>query len=760
MNHPAHPQALAEPMRSYSVMGQPVGPAAGALAGGQAERVDLREYAHTLLEQRWLVGAIVAAVTLVAVAYALVATPVYEANMMLHVEEESPNASKNILSEVSSLFETKKAAIAEVELLRSRMVVARAVDNLRLYIEVQPRTFPLAGPWLAARAGSTLSTPGLFGHGGYVWGGEQLEVSQFDVPEALQGRQFVVTAGTPGQFVLSEAGRRLAFAGVIGKTLSAQLPDGKIVFRVERMAALPGAQFLLRRDSRLHAIETIQGALMISEQGKQSGIIEVKLSGTNPALVNQTLAEIGREYMRQNLARKTEEAEKSLAFLNKQLPELKIQLEKAEANYNSFRNSHGTINLDEEVRISLQRSAAAKARRSDLLQKRAEALARYTVEHPLLVALDQQLRQAELEIRETDEHIKTLPLLEQAEARLTREVKVNTDLYTSLSNMAQQLRIVSVGRVSNVRLVDPSVAPERPIRPNRPLVIALAALTGLFLGVLAAFGRKAVQGGIDEPARIERLLGARVVYASVPHSNTQDRLGRQQGGRRLPLLARVAPEDAAVESLRAFRAALQFALPHLRNNIVTITGPTHGVGKSFVAANLGALLAASGKRVLLIDADLRHGQLHRFFACAPENGLAEAVAGALACEQAIRPDVIEGLDFMPTGGQPAQRADFLMHANFGALLAAVSAKYDVVLLDSPPILAVADSLIIAGHAGAAFILARAGVTTEADISESIKRLNHAGISPQGILFNDLAIRRVGYSQPDASDKLGRIAYAA
>ncbi|MET0322876.1 MAG: Wzz/FepE/Etk N-terminal domain-containing protein, partial [Duganella sp.] len=153
-----------------------------------------RIWFRALLARRWLIGAVTVACTLTALGYALMAPPVYEANMLLHVEEEQPNASKNILNDVSSLFETKKAAIAEMELLRSRLVVARAVDTLRLYIHARPRYFPLGGEWLAQRQGSRLPAPGLFGRGGYVWGGEKIDVAAFDVPDHLYGRTFVVTA--------------------------------------------------------------------------------------------------------------------------------------------------------------------------------------------------------------------------------------------------------------------------------------------------------------------------------------------------------------------------------------------------------------------------------------------------------------------------------------------------------------------------------------------------------------------------------------
>jgi len=722
---------------------------------------DLNGYLHTLFDSRWLIGGVTAFITLVAVLYALVAKPVYEANLMIHVEEESPNASKNILSEASSLFETKKAAIAEMELLRSRMVVSRAIENLQLYIDVQPRYFPIAGFWFANQNARMLSAPGLFGYGGYVWGGERADVSQFDVPEVWFGREFTLTALGGGRYRFSGGGQRIVFDGDVGVHYRVPTPDGLVELKVERMAANAGARFRLRRMSKLTMIEAIQNALVINEQGKQSGIIEVKLQGDNARRTHAVLSEIGREYMRQNLARKTEEAEKSLAFLNDQLPDLKRQLEQAEDRYNQFRNAHGTVDLQEEARMSLVQASAARTRRIELIQKKTELLARFTEDHPIVAAINRQIKEVEGEIDQADSRIKTLPGLEQDEARLTRDIKVNTDLYTALSNTAQQLRLIKVGRVSNVRMVDAPIPPEKPIKPNRPLIVALAVVTGLFLGTLIAFTRKALMGGIDDPQKIERLLRARVVYATIPHSSNQDKLMRKArgDGLSLPLLAHVMPDDPAVESLRSFRAALQFAMPHLRNNIVMFAGPTRGLGKSFVSANFAAVMAASGQRVLLIDADLRNGQLHRYFGVKRDQGLSRAIRGQSSIDEVIHHDVIENLDFIPTGELPSNRSEMLLHLNFGALLQQVSAHYDLVLLDPPPLLAVADALVIGTHAGAVFIVARSGRTNEADINESVKRLNHAGIAPQGVVFNDIAPRLGAYGAYQRFDVAGQIGFA-
>jgi tyrosine-protein kinase Etk/Wzc len=707
-----------------------------------------RTWLRALAARRWLIAAVTFACTVVALAYALVAPPVYEANMLLHVEEEQPNASKNILNDVSSLFETKKAAIAEMELLRSRLVVAPAIDTLRLYIHARPRYFPLGGEWIAQRQGSRLSAPGWFGRGGYVWGGEKIDVAAFDVPDHLYGREFRVTALGANRWRLGDGQGRALLDGTVGQRARLEVAGGSIELLVTRLRGLPGAQFVLRRTSRLAALERVQRALQISEQGKLSGVIAVTLQGNDPQQVYATLTEIGSEYMRQNLGRRTEEAQKTLAFLDRQLPVAKRQLEEAEASYNGFRSGHETIDLTQEVRIALDTLAAAQARRSTLIQKRAELLGRFTDEHPVLQAVAQQLRETDREIGAQESRIKRLPRIEQEQVRLGRDVKVSTDLYTELLNTAQQLRLMAVGSIGTVRMVDMPVAPENTLKPNRAMIVMLGLVTGLFLGVLLALGWRAARGAIDEPERIEALLGPNTVHASIPHSRSQDRLQRQQrrsrprspAGQSLAqplLLAQAVPADLAAESLRAFRATVQFALTHSRNNVVSCLGPTRGAGASFVSVNLALLLAAGGQRTLLIDADLRDGKLHEYFALDRAAGLADCLAGMLQPYQAVRQGVAPRLDFIAAGGAGPYQAELLQPRLLSDVLRELGTRYDVVLATAPPVLVAADALVVGASAGVVFLVARSGLTTEAHLGAAVKRLNHAGIAPHGVVFNDV-----------------------
>lgn len=700
----------------------------------------LKPYIAIVYDSRWLILGIALVVTLVGGAYAILSNPVYVANLLIHVEEDGrPNGAKNILDEIASTFDVKSTATSEMELLRSRLVVLRAVDKLRLYIDIRPKYFPVIGAMIAERS-DELSTPGFFGRGGYVWGAEKISVAVFNVPDVLMNRRFVLTADGKNQYRLMESIGGKEWRGQVGKPLLVSTETGNIELQVDQIIANPGAQFFLQRAPRLGITEAIQKNLTITEQGRQSGVISVTLKGENPRLLSDTLNAIGREYLLQNQARKTEEAEKSLSFLETQMPDLKRTLEQSEAKYNQFRASHGTIDLSEEGKISLQQLAAARSKRLELAQRKMELQTRFTLEHPIVDGINTQIKEMDGEIATISAHIKKLPMLEQELLALNRDIKVNTDLYTALLNTAQQLRLVTVGKVSNVRLIDASMVPEKPSR-EPSVIVKISVFMGLLLGLVSAFVKKAISGTIDYPEEIERIFSV-PVYATIPHSKYLKKLYASGGSQsaRLPLLINVSSADAAIESLRSFSNALNFSMTHANNNVVLMTGATPGVGKSFVSVNLSAIAATSGKRVLLVDADLRNGHLHKYFNVERQGGLAEYIAGTLSVDKILHRGVMPTLDFISTGNLPSSPSDLLLRPCFGELIQSLSPNYDLILVDSTPILAFPDALLIGAYAGAIYILTRAGVTTADEVRESINRLRQSGLAPKGVLLNDMEPR--------------------
>ncbi len=743
IHHPPTTMLVRRDSMMNDLSGRPVHEIDGSAGTGE-----LQTYFNVVVDHLLLILSVALIVGAAGLLYAFGSQSVYESNMTLLIEETSPNATKNVLSEASSLFETKKSTVAEMELLRSRTVIGPVVDTLRLSVHVQPKYFPLVGAALASLSDGELARPGIFGYGGYAWGAERAQVSSFNAQGALQQRTFVITATGDTTYRLSDTRDRFAWHGRVGVPLRGKLGGLDLEVQVARLEALPGAQFLLRSVSKQGLIAGIQRSLQIAEQGKQSGLIEVRLQGESAGQVQAVLDETAREYLRQSGARRLANAEQSLKFLDAQLVTLRAQLDKSDAHYSQFRHRHGTVSLADEARVGVEQAAAAKARRAELQQRKTDLQTRYGERHPLLLAVNDQLQQMERAAGADEEAIRVLPALEQDELKIIRDNKVKSELYAALSNTAEQLRILSASKTNTVRLVDPPTLPEAPVKPNRPLIVGAAVLLGLFLGMAAAFLKRAVCAGIEGPKAIKKLVGGRVVQVTIPRSSYQQVLMKQagRGSGAIPMLARVAPEDPAIEALRGFRAALQFSMPRFRNNIVMITAPTARLGKSFVAANGATVLAASGQRVLLIDADLRAGHLHRYFGnhrsgTEPSPGLCEALGGAAALDTVIRRGVMKNLDFIACGTWPHNMSELLTTAQFGTLLASVSQNYDVVLIDAPQVLGVADALTIGAHAGAVFLLARAGTTSADDLDESLKRLRQAGIAPEGILFNDVRLRR-------------------
>jgi tyrosine-protein kinase Etk/Wzc len=708
----------------------------------QDDEIDLLGLLDVLLDARWLIAAITLVVVMLGGAYAFLSQPVYEANSLIQVEDSKPGAA-GALGEAASLFDIKSPASAEMEILRSRLVVGKAVDDLQLYVTATPKYLPLVGNWLARRA-TELSNPGFLGMEGYVSGSESIRVGQLEVPAELEGKPLLLVA-TEGGFELRDPKGRPLAQGKTGTLVNFGSADNQGRLLVTELKAKPGAHFSLARSSRLGVIQGLQQQLAISEQGRQSGVISVQLQGADPQQIARTLNAVGTNYVRQNTERKSAEAEKSLDFLAGFLPQLKKQLEDSEDRFNQFRNQNGTFDLGTEGKSYLETATKLQGDLLVLQQKRREQSAQFTAAHPAIQTLDSQIAAVSREIASLTSKVKTLPNTEQDLLRLTRDVKVNSELYLNLLTSSQQLRLVKEGKVGNVRVVDAPVVPERPIKPQRSQILAISAVLGLLLGMGLAFLRNSLRPGIKNSSDIESATGLHV-FATVPHSAEQDKLSRLLKSN-VPgkhLLATVSPNDPGVESLRSLRTALQFAMLDARNNLVLLTGPTPGIGKSFASANFAAVLGAGGKRVLLIDGDMRKGHIHQFFGLKRGQGLSELIAGTRTPGEVVQRAVAPNLDLITTGMLPPNPGELLMSPATVQLLKTLSAQYDLVVIDTPPVLAVSDTQVLAPHAGTVFLVARAEVTSLGELQESTKRLGQAGVPVKGVVFNDLDTSRQRY----------------
>jgi tyrosine-protein kinase Etk/Wzc len=707
------------------------------------DSINLLDWLDTVIEQRWIIASVTALALALGGGYGMMATPIYEANTLIQVEEGKAGGLG--LAELNSTFETKTPASAEMEILRSRLVMGQAASNLNLALTVTPKYLPLVGRWLARHA-TAPSTPGFLGFSGYIKGNESLQVAHLKGPKSLNGQKFSVLLTTQGYILISPSGDPLG-KGQMGEPLAFNFDGQSASVLVASAVGMPGAVFYVTSNSLLRVTEKLQRDIKLVEQGKQSGVITASLEGDNPALTANILNEVGSLYVSQNVERKAAEAEKAIRFLNTQLPQLRLELEASESKFNQFRNQNGTFDLGAEAGALLGQAVGLRVKLLELQQKRKEVDARFTSQHPSVQVLDAQIKEISAQLEGVEHKSRTFPNVEQDLLRMTRDVKVNNELYTSLLNSFQQLRLVKEGKVGNVRIVDVAAVPESPIRPQRAALLATSGLLGLLAGLCLAFVRSSLHPGIKNAEDIERHIGLNV-FATVPHSKQQAGLTNTMNAEKYGnhLLVNKYPEDPGIEGLRSLRTALQFAMLDASNNIVLITGPSQGIGKSFISTNFAGVLGAGGKRVLIIDADMRKGHIHKSFGLVRGHGLSELITGSQNLDQVIRKDVSAQLDLITTGTLPPNPAELLMSPVTAQILKFLSSQYDLVLIDTPPVLAVSDTQVLAPLVGAVFLVARAELSTLGELQETSKRLGQAGVAVRGVIFNDVNIhkRRYGY----------------
>ncbi len=705
----------------------------------QEGEIDPRQVLDTV-RQHYLLGVVVGACVLfVGVFYLFVATPIYKADALVQIEQQQlPIPGLQDISTALGASSNTQAS-AEIEVMLSRSVILPVVEQLNLAVEAVPHRFPLWGDALVRRGlGDVFSAIG----GGYAWGDEQIDVSRLEVPASFHGARstsMILRAGAAGAYALETPEGQKILNGRVGQAAAANFAGGQVSIFVRALTASPGTEFVLTSYRKDAVVTDLQRSLSVSEKGKQTGIIGLSMLGEDPVRITNILNGVMNSYTRQNVEIHSEQASKSLQFLDQQLPSLRQQLTTAEAALQAFRAQKGAaVDLSVAGKAILDQATAIEMQISNLRLQRSEMKLRFTDASPPVQALQQQLNQLEATKGQIEGQLKGLPQTELETIRLTRDVQVANDLYVQLLNKAQEYKVAKAGTVGNARIVDAAVQPWRKDEPKSGVVLAATFLIAFFAGISAIFIKVALRRALETPEPIEAQLGL-PVFATIPHSDTESAIRRKVlSGGASPLLCREVPHEPAVESLRSLRTSLQFALLEAKNNIVAIHGPTPGIGKSFVATNLAFLLSDAEKTVLLIDADMRKGHVHKSLSKPRSPGLSEVITGNSTLEAAVHAFDGGRLRFLSTGKIPPNPAELLTHGNFQNLLQQASKLFDFVIIDTPPTLNLADSISIGKLTGVNFLVVRGGLSTIQDVQISQRRMDQSGIRIDGVIFNDLS----------------------
>ncbi|MGC0821695.1 tyrosine-protein kinase Wzc [Pantoea agglomerans] len=680
---------------------------------------DLAHLVGQLIDHRWIIVAVTAFFMLAGTLYTLFATPIYSADALVQVEQK--NAS-TVLNEIDSILPPTPASDTEIEILESRMVIGKTVDDLGLDTVVEQNYFPVIGKGLSRLMGNKPAS---------------IAISRLEIPRTIDKRNVELEVTGPDSYTVSKDGDEL-FKGKVGQLES----HGDISMLVSEIHADEGTSFTVTKLNNLQAIRSVLSNLTVADKGKDTGVLGLEYLGEDPEQISKVLNQIVNNYLLQNVERKSAQAEKSLEFLRTQLPAVRSKLDEAEDKLNTFRRQNESVDLSLEAKSALDSSVSVQSQLNELTFREAEVSQLFTKDHPTYRALLEKRKTLEGEQAQLNKKIAGMPQTQQEILRLTRDVQSGQEIYMQLLNRQQELGISKASTVGDVRIIDGAETANSPVAPKKLLIIAASLIFGLFVSVGLVLLKALLHHGIENPDQLEEL--GMNVYASVPLSDWQRKKDTEALARRgskvktdphETLLALGNPTDLSIEAIRSLRTSLHFAMMEAKNNILMITGASPGIGKTFICANLATLVAKAGQRVLFIDGDMRRGYTHELLGADNKSGLSNVLSGKTEFSPALIQQGVYGFDFLPRGQVPPNPSELLMHRRMGELLEWASKNYDLVLIDTPPILAVTDASIIGKLAGTSLMVARFEANTTKEVDVSFKRFAQNGIEIKGVILN-------------------------
>ncbi|CAD6530855.1 polysaccharide biosynthesis tyrosine autokinase [Paraburkholderia metrosideri] len=742
----------------------------------------------------WEIVVTTVIVLTLAVAYLLIATPIYSADVLVRVDPPEPNALGLALQNQEAMPPPAPAPVTEMAVMKSRSVLDPVIDKYRFDVSVTPHRVPILGD-----IAEKFATPGepaapWLGLGSFAWGGERVQIGTLEVPRDLEEEKLTLIARADNGFELRGPSDQLLVKGEVGIPVT----DNGVSMLVKQLDARPGTKFEVIRWNELDAVKRFGDLVKVSDKVKDSGLLQIEYADQSPDKAAEVANALGQQYLATAVASRQANDTTTLAFINGELPRLLTDLRKSEDALKHFRSTSQSMQPTNEAQAYLQGGMDLDKQIATLQLQRTQLLERYQPDSRWVQSVDTQLAQLKDAKAQFNGRFNGMPSSERESVDLIRAQKVAETIYLGMVQKAEQLQVRRASTTGGAHIVDSAIRPHRPVKPQPAIVLGGGLVLGLVSGIVLVFMRRHVMTGVTDPRYVERRMSVPVFgeilfsqqqlmldrsFASAARKSLPGLGGRSSlpfqkiapdfeirsggsatgatgaaaslGGESSRILAARFPHDTSVEGLRGVRTAVTRDLAHARNNILMVIGPTPSAGKSFVAANLAILHAEIGSKVVLIDADMRRGHLASLFSESNRGGLSEVLSERMALRSALRPTSIDGLTFLSCGVRPENPAALLMKPRFKELLERLGSQFDLVIIDTPPFLAVTDASIIASEAGASLLVLRSGMQSEQEIADTVKKMERAEGRIAGAVFNGIPLRRstrnYGYATNYASD---------
>lgn len=700
------------------------------------DELNLGDILAQIAARKWLVAALAAFGALVGGIVGQLGPNEYRADAVVQIEERSSGTPlpEELIGNLLSAEQGRRSSFdTEIHVIRSRLVLAPVVDRLDAGTRAIPLRAPVIGDLLARRA-----LPGVAAllPDAYQRPGDYLTLESLTVSDALIGAQFTLRITGPEKFEVT--GPRLSWMeGSVGEPVDL---GSEARLRVAEIGAPEEREYTLLKEPMRDSVARLREDLVVSER-ESSGVVDFSFTSEEPDFSVMVVNAVVDSYRAQNLQRRSAELDQSITFIENKLPDIRRDLEEATAELFAYREKQDNLELSLGTQELLDQLVQIQSRLEELEFQEQQLAQRLTPNHPDYQNLLAERARLETRLEQMRADLQDVPAAEQELARLQERVVSARELERQLTARAEQLRVLKASTVGNIRVLEPAEV-ARLVGPDRILPLFIGLFLGLAGAVSLTLMLNFLRRGIEDAREVEETGLA--VLGSI---NKVPGLIGSKSGRPEYALARHDSDNIAIEAVRGLRTGLRFTLAARKARTVMITSCAPADGKSFVSLNLAMVNAQMGTRVLLIDADLRRGKLGRNFGITRrDNGLTQLLLGECDLAAAVHHDTETGLDFLANGGLPPNPAELLETPAFSDLLSDLSERYELVLVDAPPVLAVTDAAIIGQKTDVSLMLIRHLVTAKPELQSALKSLEAVGITPAGAIINQYDMKRSRYGK--------------
>jgi len=719
----------------------------GAQSGGE-EALQLSRYWRIPLKRKWLVLAVAVAAAGSGLLWALRQTKIYEASATLDIEPHAPNVLGGQVSEVVDLgsgtyWNNREYFETQYKILQSRETAEAVVK--RLGLEKNPRFF-----------GSKLP-PGKFNTRGVATTAEMLRVRMRVEPlkDTRLVRLFVRHPDPELAQLLANTIARTYIDQNLQRVLASTA--GALEWLTKQLDTLRNR--LSDSEKSLYEFKRSNSVLSVSLEDRQN-LISNELQSFSDAHIKARTARIELEAQRRELLVSQESAATSEVVWprvanDELLQEYKSRYAKLLVDAKGLETRYGKLHprvQDLEAQLAQVREAVRGQVEMLLRANEFEYQATRRKERDLERALD-------------DVQARGLGLGKLAIEynRLLREREHNEKLYEMVLARTKETDLAQLLHFNNISILDEALLPEGPVSPKTRLIAVVALLLGLGLGIALSFLLESLDYTVRSHEDVEAelrvpVLGVLPALAAGRNGSVYGGNGSQGKGsehRHDDLIVDAQPRSIVAECVRAVRTNLMFMGTErpLRKILVTSPGPEEG--KTFVATSLAVVMAQSGKRVLLIDTDLRRPRLDKVFAGSDTSkGLTVAIAGHARVDDVVQPTRVENISVLHCGPIPPNPAELLHTKRFADLIERLSGAFDLIVMDSPPLGAVTDAAILSRLVDGTLLVARQGKTHKAALRHAARQLQDLGSVVLGVILNDARFERSSYYRYDYYRKYG------